>query len=50
MIFIGFILTNLYIYHLERKAGYSTKVIWIRVLLSIMLFLAIAMFFANGSM
>lgn len=41
LMFIGFVITVQYIYHLERKVGLSEKVIWVRaIILILILFIA----------
>ena len=43
-IFLGFLLMISYINYLEKKAGISKKLIWIRVIVSMILFLSFSYF------
>ena len=43
-IFLGFILTIGYIGYLEKKAGISKKLTWIRVIVSLILFFSFSYF------
>jgi hypothetical protein len=44
MLFIGFVLTISYINYLEKKAGINNKLIWMRISLSMIIFLVIGFF------
>ena len=44
IIFFGFILTISYINYLEKKAGISKKMTWIRVIVSLILFISFSYF------
>ncbi|MFJ7974347.1 hypothetical protein ACIQZI_01365 [Peribacillus sp. NPDC096379] len=43
-IYIGFLLTIIYINYLEKRAGISKKLTWIRVIVSMILFLSFSYF------
>jgi hypothetical protein len=44
IIFLGFILTISYINYLEKKAGISKKLTWIRAIVSVILFFSFSYF------
>jgi hypothetical protein len=39
--FLGYVITVHYIYHLEKKAGISEKIIWIRAIILIVIIFSI---------